>query len=350
MPVFALYNFNDNTTVVDDAPLDGNQNGIYLNGASALGGQLRLDGVDDFAKIYPADTFQMDRGTLDIKFTPTGTDLSGPQTVLSRDSTGETPGGFHIDVNPDGSVSIVHETAGDTTTFTTDPGFYKGGDTINVVYSWDEGGTGGALQIKNMTDGGSFETAVPDSVTMDMGGESQPWTVGTGQWDSDPDMLNNLGPHFQGSVEYFSLSDTVDNVEPVDDRDGIVRGTDDGDLINGGYVDPWDGDRVDANDAIIPGDAPNDDRIRAGGGNDTIYAGTGDDTVWAGGGDDQVYGGSGDDDLRGGEGADTITGGSGNDTVFGQQDNDLIDTSGGPRPAAGCRLSRPLPFGHRSRG
>ncbi len=514
MPVFALYNFNDNTTVVDDAPLDGDQNGIYLNGASASGGQLRLDGINDFAKIFPADTFQMDRGTLDIKFTPTGTDLSAPQTVLSRDSTGETPGGFHIDVNPDGSISVVHESAGDTTSFTTEPDFYSSGDTINVVYSWDEGGTGGSLQIKNMTDGGSYETQVPDTLTMDMGGESQPWMVGTGQGDSDPNELNNLGPHFEGSVQYFSLSDTVDNgpadadptanpdtattdedtpviidvlsndtdpngdplevthatspngtvvieddgrltytpnpdfngsdtitytitdpdgntststvnvtVNPVNDnpdanndnattntgtpvvifpllndtdpdhdtlsivgtptsadgtvqvnddgsvtftpddgfigtttieyevsdgnggtdtatitvvvgpaeRDGIVRGTDGGDLINGGYVDPWDGDRVDANDAIIAGDGPNDDRIRAGGGNDTIYAGIGNDTVWAGSGNDLVFGGSGNDDLRGNNGDDTFTGGSGNDTIWGQRGDDVINTSAGPQ-------------------
>jgi|GEM_PF-3104162 len=57
MPIFALYNFDDNGTVVDDAPINGVQNGLYVNGASASGGDLILDGVNDFVKIYPAPQF-----------------------------------------------------------------------------------------------------------------------------------------------------------------------------------------------------------------------------------------------------------------------------------------------------
>ena len=117
MPVFALYNFDDNTTVVDDAPINGIQNGIYLNGASAVGGDLVLDGVNDFAKIYPASQFQMDRGTLEINFRPTDGDMDGPQTVLSRDSVGENQGSYRVEVFPDGSVQITHETEGGSTTF-----------------------------------------------------------------------------------------------------------------------------------------------------------------------------------------------------------------------------------------
>ncbi len=163
---------------------------------------------------------------------------------------------------------------------------------------------------------------------------SQPWMLGAGQNASDPYMLNNLENHFQGEVDYFSLSDSVDNIDPVDpDRDGIVRGTSGDDLIDTSYVDPWDGDRIDANDAIIPGDALNDDRVVAGAGNDTILSGLGDDTVRAGSGDDLVYGGEGDDSLIGNTGNDTIYGGDGSDTVYGRQDDDYIDTSGGsPMP------------------
>ena len=85
MPVFALYNFDDaDTTARDSALGNGAQDGIYINGAAGVGGQLVLDGVDDLVKIYPNPMFQMDRGTLDISFT-LGTDpLTGTQTVLSR--------------------------------------------------------------------------------------------------------------------------------------------------------------------------------------------------------------------------------------------------------------------------
>ena len=217
MPVFALYNFDDNTTVVDDAPINGIQNGIYLNGASAAGGNLVLDGVNDFAKIYPASQFQMDRGTLEINFRPTDTAMDGPQTVLSRDSAGENQGSYRVEVFPDGSVLITHETEGGSTTFSTGPDFYQPGDTINLSYSWDQGGEGGRLVIENQTTGADYSADVPAELTMDMADQSQPWILGAGQANSDPDMLNNIGDNFLGTVDFFSLSDTVDNHVPDED-------------------------------------------------------------------------------------------------------------------------------------
>jgi CshA-type fibril repeat protein len=505
MPVFALYNFNDNSTVVDDAPGNGVQNGTYVNGASASGGDLVLDGVNDFVKIYPATQFQMPRGTLEINFTPTGT-LTAPQTVLSRDSVGENEGSYRIEVNPDGSITVSHETEGGTTTFSTGPGFYSPGDTINLSYSWDEGGAGGELVIENRTTGDDYRADVPPELTMDMADQNQPWVVGASQDTSDPDILTNIDEHFQGTVEFFSLSDTVDNLQdpdanpdsattdedtpvtidvldndtdpngdpleivgvptagngtvtvnpdgtitytpdpefngtdtitytvtdpdgneatstvtvtvtPVNDapeanpdssvtplntpvtfavlgndtdvdgdtlaisgtptsadgtvtvngdgtltftpntgftgvavvnytivdeegltdsttwtitvgdtggRDGIVTGTTGGDLIDGSYVDPTDGDLVDANDAILPGDEPNDDRIEAGAGNDTVLAGLGDDTVNAGTGNDSVNGNEGNDVLNGQDGDDSIYGDEGNDTVTGGTGDDEV--------------------------
>ncbi|MFZ1470684.1 MAG: Hint domain-containing protein [Paracoccaceae bacterium] len=512
MPVFALYNFNDDTTVVDDAPINGIQNGLYVNGASASGGNLVLDGVNDFAKIYPAPQFQMPRGTLEINFTPTGT-ITAPQTVLSRDSVGENQGSYRVEVNPDGSILVTHESEGSSTTFSTGPGFYAPGDDINLSYSWDQGGAGGDLVISNQTTGGDFRADVPADLTMDMADQSQPWVIGASQDTSDPDVLNNIDEHFQGSVDFFSLSDTVDNVQdpdanpdvaetpedtpividvlgndtdpngdplsivgtptadngtvtvnadgtltytpdadyngpdtitytitdpdgnessttvavtvtPVNDApdavddvettpfntavtipvllndtdpdgdtlsilgtptsadgtvvvnpdgsltftptdgftgeavidyqitdsnggtdtaqvfvtvvdrpsDGIVRGTENPDLIDSSYVDPFDGDRIDANDAIIPGDAPNDDRVLAGAGDDTVLSGLGDDTVFGGSGDDLIYGGVGNDELLGEEGNDTLIGGDGNDTAVGGAGNDLIDTRGSATP------------------
>ena len=511
MPVFALYDFNDATTVVDDAAANGSQNGLYLNGATATGGNLTLDGVNDIAKIYPSPVFQMDRGTLEINFTPTAVGMTGPQTVLSRDSAGENQGSYKIQVYPDGSVQVTHEAAGASTVFSTGPGFYSPGDQINLSYSWDQGATDGKLVIENQTAGTDYTANVPDGLTMDMATQSQPWILGAGQSDSDPGMLNNIDQHFEGSVGMFSLSDSVDNshapdadpdvaetpedtpvvidvlandtdpdgdtltisgtptavngtvtvngdgtltytpnsnyhgtdtitytvtdpsgltstttvavtVTPVNDapdavddrastavdtpvtiavlvndtdvdgdtlsvlgtptspngtvvanadgtitftpeagftgstvieyqvsdgyggtdtaqvvvavgttggRDGIVTGTGGGDLIDGTYVDPTDGDRVDANDALIPGDGPNDDRIVAGAGNDTIYSGVGNDTIDAGTGDDLVYGGTGDDLEIGGAGNDTLYGGSGNDTLYGGAGNDSLTGGSG---------------------
>lgn len=522
MPVFAQYNFNDPSTVLDDAPENGEQNGGYFNGAHASGGYLVLDGIDDKAKIYASDTFQLDRGTLEINFQPTAAaGFTNPQTVLSRDSAGEHGGSLRIEVHGDGSIAVIHELDGQTVTLSTDPGFYSPGDTINLSESWDMGGAGGTLHVENQTAGTTFSTDVPDTVSLVMDPNSQPWMIGAGQGNSDPWMLNNLDNHFEGQVDFFTLSDTVDNiptedgapvanpdfadtdedvattidvlsndtdpdgdpltvtsasaghgtvdinsdgtltytpdpdwngtdtitytitdpggnessstvtveVAPVNDdpvanpdtagtdagvsvviaplandtdvdgdaltilgtptsangtvavngdgtitftpdagfvgttvidyeisdgnggtaastitvtvsddgsvtcRDGLVFGTDGDDLIDHTYVDPRDGDMVDANDAIIPGDGPNDDRIFAGAGNDTVYAGAGNDTIEAGDGNDIVYGGDGNDRifgqggndiLYGNAGNDTLNGGAGHDTLYGGAGNDVL--------------------------
>lgn len=339
MPVFALYNFDDaDTTARDSALGNGAQDGLYLNGAAASGGQVVLDGQNDLVKIYPNPVFQMDRGTLEISFA-LGTDpLTKTQTVLSRDSVGNTDGGYRIEILANGAVVVSHETATGVESFGTAPGFAHPGDAITLSYSWDQGGSGGLLVIGNSTTGDAFSETVPNTLTMDMSGQgiNQPWIIGAGQATSDPNALNNIDQHFQGTVTSFQLSDTVDNA-----RDGIVRGTVGGDLIDTSYIDPFDADRVDGNDAIIPGDAPNDDRILAGAGNDTVLAdqgddsvegGTGDDAVAGGCGSDTIYGQDGNDTLRGQDGNDVLIGGNGNDVVLGGAGNDLIDSRGDATP------------------
>ena len=336
MPIFALYNFNDaGTTAADSALSNGAQNGVYINGAVATGGQAQLDGANDLVKIYQDPAFQMDRGTLDIQFSLSDVPQTGTQTVLSRDSVGQTHGGYHIDILDNGSIVISHETPTGTTTFGTAPGFAQPGDAIKLSYSWDQGGTGGALVIDNLTTNAAFDQPVPSTLTMDMGSVNQPWIIGAGQSLSNPNILNDINQHFAGSVDTFSLSDTVDN---TNQPDGIVRGTAGDNLIDRTYIDPFDTDRVDAGDAILPGDAPNDDRILAGAGNDTVLAGLGDDSIEGADGNDSIRGGQGDDTIlgqagndtmRGDVGNDSIIGGDGSDLVRGGTGNDVIDTSGG---------------------
>lgn len=312
MPVFALYTFDDTGgTAQDSAVGNGAQNGIYLNGAQHVGGQAVLDGRNDLVKVYPDPAFQLDRGTLEIQFTTGSCQIHAAETVVSRDSVGTTDGGFHLDILPDGSVRIVHEDTSGTQSFGTPAGFFAAGDEIKVSYSWDETGTG-RLMIENLTAGSSFDAAVPEGLTMDMSGagQNQPWILGAGQAASDPAILNNISGFFQGSVEYFSLSDTVDNC-----RDGWVEGTAGNDLIDLLYTGDPEGDLIDNGDAILPGDAPEDDRVLAGAGDDTVRAGEGEDSVLGGAGQDDLDGGAGDDTLLGEGGRDTISGGSGDDVI-----------------------------------
>ncbi|MBY6152714.1 Hint domain-containing protein [Vannielia litorea] len=97
--------------------------------------------------------------------------------------------------------------------------------------------------------------------------------------------------------------------------DGIVSGTAGDDVIDGSYASDPHGDFVDAGDAILPGEAANDDIIEAGAGDDTIYAGAGDDEVYGEDGDDRFV-------LEDGFGADVITGGEGGETT-----GDTLDTT-----------------------
>ncbi|WP_050518464.1 Hint domain-containing protein [Pseudorhodobacter antarcticus] len=133
--------------------------------------------------------------------------------------------------------------------------------------------------------------------------------------------------------------------------DGIVYGTAGDDTIDAAYLGDNDGDRIDANDALLPGAGPNDDYVLAGAGNDSVVGGAGNDTlngdagndtligdfeidsdisvrsnpVAGPGGNDSLVGGAGDDSIYGGSGDDSLYGGDGNDSLLGGHGNDLLE-------------------------
>ncbi len=333
MPVIARYDLTDTVPNAADSALgNGAQNGLYTDGAASTGGQAVLDGINDKVKIFSDPAFQLDRGTLEIQFSQAEHNGDGPNTIVSRDSTGTTDGGYRAEVNADGSITVTHESTAGSFTYSTDAGFVNPGDDITLTYSWDQA-QGGYLSIENATTGASATSDTPPGLTMDQGGENQTWMIGAGQSNSDPFLLNNLNAYLEGSVEYFQISDSVDNVP--DDRDGLVFGTDDDDLIDGDYAGDPDGDFVDNGDALLdPG--PNDDRIfgfdgndtiQAGDGNDLVYGGTGDDRAAGSSGSDTIYGQQGDDRLSGGTDDDSLSGGAGNDEALGGSGDDTL--SGG---------------------
>lgn len=100
---------------------------------------------------------------------------------------------------------------------------------------------------------------------------------------------------------------------------GIVDGTEAGEVMSVGYVDP-DGDRITNSGFLTSGN----DVIDAKGGNDTVSAGSGNDSVLGGGGDDILNGDAGNDTLRGGLDNDIVNGGTGNDSLFGDSGNDTL--------------------------
>ena len=123
----------------------------------------------------------------------------------------------------------------------------------------------------------------------------------------DPEALKDFGKVL---VTVSPPDDPEPPLPPLGEGDGIITGSDAGEVIDTGYRGDPDGDLVDAGDAVLPGQAPDDDIIRAGGGDDVILAGAGDDHV------------------SGEEGNDRIDSGTGSDSVFGGSGDDRIDTGG----------------------
>ena len=125
--------------------------------------------------------------------------------------------------------------------------------------------------------------------------------------------------------------------------DGVVEGTDGDDLIDLAYTGDPEGDMIDNDDAILPGQSGDMDIVVAGAGDDTvqgvndsdmIFGGAGDDVLEGNGAGDALSGGTGDDTLLGGEGSDILDGGAGDDVLSGGNDvagdgGDLLLGQGG---------------------
>jgi len=125
-------------------------------------------------------------------------------------------------------------------------------------------------------------------------------------------------------------SGAIDNLvfdDSTGDLDGIVEGSAGDDVIDVNYEGDPDGDRVDANDQILPGEETDDDIILAKGGDDVVSAGEGNDEVFGGNGNDSIHAGNGDDYVEGNGGDDIIKGGAGDDVLIGDGEGYDGDTT-----------------------
>jgi hypothetical protein len=100
-------------------------------------------------------------------------------------------------------------------------------------------------------------------------------------------------------------------------------------------VDPETGDplvtvkrdgtvRFIGDDHIVMGGTAQNDKMKAGGGNDTLWGDDGNDILEGGAGNDSIIGGAGNDILTDREGDDFLKGGDGKDALFGGVGEDLL--------------------------
>ncbi|MEP0991294.1 MAG: cadherin-like domain-containing protein [Tateyamaria sp.] len=298
---------NDGPVAEDDSDVTDEDTSVTVD---LLANDTDADG-DDLtvinAVVDPSEGTLVDNGDGTVTFTP-AENFNGEATISYEisDSNGGTDTAIHtIDVTPVNDEPVANDDASTTP--------FNEAVTFDVVAN-DTDVDGDDLTI---TDASS-----PDG-TVEINGDELTFTPTPG-FEGDAEVTYTISDG-NGGEDTAVWTITVEE-QPLD---GIVEGTDGDDLIDDSFADDPEGDMVDNNDEILPGEGPNDDIIEAGGGNDTVIAGEGDDDVFGGTGDDQIHGGTGDDILRGEDGEDTINGGAGDDTVDGGSSDDVINTGDG---------------------
>ena len=316
-------------------------------GSSTATVDVTVNPVND-APVAEDDTAATDPSTpVDIPVLDNDSDVDNdPLTVTSATATNGT-----VRINPDGTL-----------TYTPNDGF-EGEDTITYTIDDGNGGTDTGIVTVSVGDGNLPPDAVNDTASTtpatavvipvlanDIDPEDDPLTVtaataanGTVTINADGTITYtpNAGFTGQDTITYtitdgISGTDTATvlvTVSPVlPGPDGTVEGTAGNDLIDTSYTGDPEGDFVDNNDAILPGDTGNDDLIFGYGGDDVIMAGDGDDVAFGNQGDDTIYGGDGNDSLYGNIGNDSLSGGAGDDLVRdGAGDNIVNGGSGDDR-------------------
>ncbi|QBF31656.1 Hint domain-containing protein [Thalassococcus sp. S3] len=302
-PIANLIGFWDFLTggETDDTGLDDGfaQNGFLENGAVVTSGQLCLDGEDDrFDVAGNDDPFDLSEGTIVAEFTQTDNTNGTFQTVVNRGQffDAATEGYFEIRVDQDGSVVVTHAANGVSIEESTGP-ILVPDDTVRVTYEWSSA-DGGQLIVENLTTDTTETIAISQTgLDMDIGGnDGISFSIGARE-NVDDEYLK----FFEGKIDSVAV---YDGKLSVSGRDGIVSGTDGDDNIDITYTGDPDGDRVDNGDAILPGEGPDDDIIRAGDGNDTITGGAGADEIDGGADRDVIVGGNAGDAVDGGETGD----------------------------------------------
>ncbi len=289
--LIGLWDFIGSGCNQDTGLADGTaQNGHFEGGAFASGDQLITDGHNDYFDVTgDDDPFDLEVGTIAVQFTQAAHVGSSPDTIVNRGEFNDlaSEGYFGIQVSQSGRVEVIHCVPGADSILRTDPGFFSAGDTIDVVYSWDAA-TGAQLVVNNITTGAS-QTLSSDvaGLTMEIGdNDDESFTFGAREYDD-----GRYDHFFNGSIDYVAIYDIdVNNAAPV--GDGLVEGSASDDVIDVDYAGDPEGDRVDAGDALLPGEINDDDIILAGDGDDTVFAGAGDDEVFGGDDDDVLYGDS----------------------------------------------------------
>lgn len=361
--LIGFWDFLKGSETQDTGLADGiAQNGTLQGNATISDGRLTLDWDGCSGGVFEVDgedvvaghdaPFDLAEGSLRVRFTQHQHVGSAPDTILNRGEYADraTEGFFELRVTCDGRVETLHQSGCDPVVLSSASGFFCPGDTVQATYVWSDS-SGATLRLENLSAGTeALLTSATPGLTLAIGDKDDE-AFAFGAREADDGLYDR---YFDGSIDYVAVYNTDILSDPIA-RDGIVLGTRRDDLIDIDYTGDPDGDRIDAGDAILPGQAPDDDIVKAGSGNDTVEAGEGSDEVFGERGDDSigtgnsaeapdrgypglygpdadpfddrdsVFGGDGADTIRTGDDADLIRGGRGNDVIYAGVDDDDVD-------------------------
>ncbi|MEO0773115.1 MAG: Hint domain-containing protein [Pseudomonadota bacterium] len=329
---------------VDDDVIHGDQGDDDLSGGAGddviFGDQLAIDPVDfasgtsgtatsvtfDNQSPYAVELAQIDdSGSLVSVITiPAGSDFTTASTtetnwVLLDPATGDI---LDLQEAPADGSTVVFDSAGEDTlsggagddTLSGDWGndSLEGGDgndsltggsgvdTLagdagdDVIIANDDA-TGGALGASDPDFGDVITGGTGDDTIFANGSDTVDGGEDAGDGDIDTLFLSDVasiqyqdefgsdvGFETEQGVVTFNDGSTLNfsNIESIAVQDGYVEGTAGDDVIDTSYAGDPDGDFVDNNDEILPGEGPQDDIILAGDGNDTVLGGAGDDEIY----------------------------------------------------------------------
>lgn len=235
-------------------------------------------------------------GTIvDDEYSSQGVTISGlvghcdPNRAMIFDTSKPTGDDFDLATNNLGNVLIISED-GDSS----DPDDNAHGG--KLTFAFDEGADVKSLTFLDVEEGALIRFYDADGKLIS---SQKVFTADNGQQVAE----FNVDGVFRMDVVLYG-SGAIDNLVFADliTGDGTVEGTAGDDVIDLAYTGDPDGDRVDNNDALLPGEAPNDDLIFGFEGDDSINGRLGDDEIFGGAGDDRIAGGLGNDIIYGDDG------------------------------------------------
>lgn len=381
-----IYGYAGNDTIdggVGDDTIDGGADDDVIDGGAGADSILGGDGADTITGGDDADTVDggagndslsggagddtVDGGVGNDTLVADGgndslTGFDGDDTFELTDTTGNTTivGGEDAEAQGDtlDLSNVTEDVTLDLTSFDSESGTVTDGTNTTTFSEIENITLGGGVDTLVLADGGGTDTVNGFEAPTDNGdgtfnGVDQLDVTGlTSDGGTTPIHVNDVVVTDDGSgnaVLNFPNGETLTLIGiPAADAsdpaylvamgipsDGILTGTAGDDTIEVGTWLDEDTDVVDGGDALIAGEAPNDDIIQGGAGNDSILAGAGDDDVDGGFDNDTVDGGTGNDSIIGGSGDDSLIGGDDNDTLEGQDGFDTLEGGAGQDSLSG---------------